>query len=120
MSARPSPTGGGSRAARSRRWLRSPRIRERTHAGPAGRATGLAVAPALWLLRGYKRWISPLLPPLCRFYPTCSQYSQEAFRSRGFWAGVRLTAWRILRCNPFCRGGFDPVPPRRDRGGPAS
>lgn len=65
------------------------------------------------LLRGYQRGISPLLPPLCRFYPTCSQYALEALAARGVWAGLRLAAWRILRCNPFSRGGFDPVPPRR-------
>lgn len=88
-----------------RRWRRSPRLEARSPA--------LAVRPFLFLLAGYKRWISPLLPPLCRFHPTCSQYSAEAYRARGVWMGTWLTLLRLLRCNPFSRGGFDPVPPRR-------
>jgi len=65
---------------------------------------------ALWLLRFYKRWISPLLPPACRFEPSCSVYAMQAFSRYGFLKGSRLTLWRLLRCNPFCSGGYDPVP----------
>ena len=64
---------------------------------------------ALWVLRGYKRWISPLLPPACRFTPSCSEYAIEALTKHGLLAGLGLTAWRLLRCNPLSRGGYDPV-----------
>ncbi len=47
----------------------------------------------------------------CRFYPTCSQYGLDAYRTYGTLRATRLTAWRVVRCNPFCKGGFDPVPP---------
>ena len=61
-------------------------------------------------IRGYQRWISPGIPARCRFYPSCSQYAVEAIREYGVVRGLILGAWRILRCNPFCRGGYDPVP----------
>ena len=64
----------------------------------------------IWLIRLYKKFISPLKPPCCRFTPTCSAYAIEAFQKRGFFAGFILMTWRLLRCNPFCRGGYDPVP----------
>ena len=64
------------------------------------------------LVKFYQRFISPLKPPCCRFTPTCSAYAIEAFTKRGFFAGLILTVWRILRCNPFARGGYDPVPDR--------
>ena len=64
----------------------------------------------IWLIGLYRKYISPLKPPCCRFSPTCSAYAVEAFRKRGFFAGLILTVWRILRCNPFCKGGYDPVP----------
>jgi len=64
----------------------------------------------LWILRGYKRYISPWLPPACRFVPTCSEYLCEAVEKRGLWKGLALGIRRILRCHPFCAGGFDPVP----------
>ena len=64
----------------------------------------------IWLIRLYKKFISPLKPPCCRFTPTCSAYAIEAYKKRGFFIGSILTAWRLLRCNPFCRGGYDPVP----------
>ena len=69
----------------------------------------------IFLIRLYQKWISPIKPPCCRFYPTCSAYAVEAFRKRGFFVGFGLTLWRILRCNPFCRPGLDPVPDRKSR-----
>ncbi len=65
---------------------------------------------AIALIRGYRKFISPAKPPCCRFTPTCSAYAIEAFEKRGFFAGLILSLWRILRCNPFCRAGYDPVP----------
>lgn len=62
------------------------------------------------LIKGYRLFISPLLPPACRFTPTCSQYAIEAFTKYGFFKGFHLSVKRILRCNPFCQGGYDPVP----------
>ncbi len=62
------------------------------------------------LLKFYQKFISPIKPGCCRFTPTCSSYAIEAFRKRGFFVGFILTVWRILRCNPFCKGGYDPVP----------
>jgi uncharacterized protein len=64
---------------------------------------------ALKSLRIYKRWISPLLPSACRFYPTCSEYMMEAVEKHGAWRGIALGIGRLLRCHPFCHGGFDPV-----------
>ena len=60
-------------------------------------------------IRLYQRAISPLLPPLCRFEPTCSEYFIQALRKKGLFLGILLGIWRILRCNPFCKGGYDPV-----------
>ncbi|MDX2128138.1 MAG: membrane protein insertion efficiency factor YidD [Chloroherpetonaceae bacterium] len=62
------------------------------------------------LIRFYKAAISPYLPPSCRFQPSCSQYALEAFQSHHFFKAFGLTVWRVLRCNPFVRGGYDPVP----------
>ncbi len=67
-------------------------------------------AAMIGLLRIYKRWVSPLLPAACRFQPTCSEYAREALEIHGIWRGSRLMLRRFLRCHPFCRGGFDPVP----------
>ena len=63
------------------------------------------------LIRLYQRF-SANTPPVCRFSPTCSAYALEAYRLHGVWIGTGLTLWRILRCNPLCRGGYDPVPAR--------
>ena len=71
----------------------------------------------LKLIRFYQKCISPAKAPCCRFSPTCSAYAIEAFQKRGFFVGFALTVWRILRCNPFCAGGYDPVPEKRDRRG---
>jgi uncharacterized protein len=60
----------------------------------------------------YKRYISVWMPPTCRFTPTCSVYAVEAIREYGALRGSLMAAWRIMRCNPFCRGGYDPVVPR--------
>jgi putative membrane protein insertion efficiency factor len=57
----------------------------------------------------YQKGISPLLPPRCRFYPTCSQYAKEALEKKGTIKGILLIIWRIIRCNPFNPGGYDPV-----------
>jgi putative membrane protein insertion efficiency factor len=65
---------------------------------------------AHWILHGYKRVISPMLPNACRFYPSCSDYATEAVELHGVVRGFALAAWRLLRCQPFSRGGFDPVP----------
>ena len=62
------------------------------------------------LLAGYKRGLSPFLPSSCRFHPTCSDYAREAFERHGVWRGLSLAAGRMLRCQPLCRGGLDPVP----------
>jgi putative membrane protein insertion efficiency factor len=58
----------------------------------------------------YKRAISPYLGNVCRFTPTCSEYAIEAIGKYGALKGSGMAAWRILRCNPFCKGGYDPVP----------
>ncbi|MBS1519222.1 MAG: membrane protein insertion efficiency factor YidD [Bacteroidetes bacterium] len=68
---------------------------------------------AVYIVRIYKIFISPILPDSCRFEPSCSDYSIEAFRTHGFFYGFYLTVRRILRCNPFCRCGYDPVPPAK-------
>jgi hypothetical protein len=64
------------------------------------------------LIRIYQRTISPLLGPVCRYYPSCSHYGYEAMSVHGAAKGTILTAWRILRCNPWSAGGIDEVPPR--------
>ena len=61
------------------------------------------------LLRTYKRWISPLLPVACRFQPTCSEYMMQAIERHGVVRGASLGVFRLLKCNPFHAGGFDPV-----------
>jgi len=66
------------------------------------------------IIRFYQKAISPLKFPTCRFYPTCSNYFVEALRLHGLIKGSYLGIWRILRCNPFVKGGYDPVPFRRD------
>lgn len=68
----------------------------------------LARAP----IRIYRRFISPWKPRTCRFSPTCSAYALEALEKRGFWMGTVLTAWRLMRCQPYGTPGHDPVPTR--------
>jgi putative membrane protein insertion efficiency factor len=60
-------------------------------------------------LRLYQMWISPFLPPSCRFTPTCSTYTMQAVEKYGAFRGTWMGAKRILRCQPFCKGGHDPV-----------
>ncbi|MDP3683562.1 MAG: membrane protein insertion efficiency factor YidD [Ignavibacteria bacterium] len=60
-------------------------------------------------IRGYQKIISPMFPPSCRFYPTCSEYAVQAFSKYGVIKGGAKATWRILRCNPFNKGGFDPL-----------
>ena len=69
----------------------------------------------LQLLRFYKRQISPQLPSACRYTPTCSEYAIEAIERRGVIVGGLLATRRLLSCNPFARGGYDPVPEGRTR-----
>lgn len=69
----------------------------------------IATAP----MRFYRRFVSPIKPPMCRFAPTCSQYAIEAVEVHGLVRGGALATWRILRCHPLCKGGYDPVPPAR-------
>jgi putative membrane protein insertion efficiency factor len=67
--------------------------------------------PLLMLIRAYQVLISPTLPPdTCRFYPSCSHYGYQAIYKNGAIKGSLMAAWRVLRCNPFNRGGYDPVP----------
>ena len=83
--------------------------------GPVARALLLPV-------RAYRKWLSPVLPPACRFYPSCSAYAVEALTTHGALRGSWLAARRLLRCGPWHPGGLDPVPPRKsetDPGAPA-
>ncbi|MFZ6032394.1 MAG: membrane protein insertion efficiency factor YidD [Melioribacter sp.] len=63
----------------------------------------------IYLIKFYQKAISPMFPPSCRFYPTCSEYSVQAFTKYGVIKGGVKTIWRILRCNPFNKGGYDPL-----------
>ena len=71
--------------------------------------------PLIWLIKFYRKNISPNTPPSCKFTPTCSQYGLEAIERFGAIKGGFMTLWRILRCNPFSGGGYDPVPEKRDK-----
>lgn len=76
----------------------------------------LANWPFLILIRAYQAVHGSFFRGTCRFHPTCSQYAYEAIEARGLFMGLTLAAWRILRCQPLCRGGFDPVPGPRPAG----
>ena len=69
----------------------------------------------LYLIKWYKRSVSPNLPPACRFLPTCSEYAYTAIERFGVLKGGALALWRIMRCNPFCKGGYDPVPQKKEQ-----
>jgi len=70
-----------------------------------GSARALAVAPIVF----YRRWVSPALPSRCKYAPSCSGYAVEAVRDYGILRGLVLAGWRVLRCNPWSHGGYDPV-----------
>ena len=67
--------------------------------------SGVILAP----IRAYQRFISPAMPRRCKYYPTCSAYAIDAVREFGLLRGLVLAGWRLLRCNPFSDGGYDPV-----------
>lgn len=81
-----------------------------THHPPVGWAGRLISLPFVVLIWAYRFTLSPFLGGQCRFHPTCSRYALEAYRLHGAWLGTRLTLRRVLRCHPFHRGGYDPVP----------
>jgi uncharacterized protein len=92
------------------------------HAGPtdggdADVRPGLGVRILMGAVRGYQLIVSPWMAPRCRYYPSCSQYAIEALRVQGIVRGTGLAVWRVLRCNPWSRGGVDHVPPRRHHHG---
>jgi uncharacterized protein len=88
----------------------------RGHAPAAGLPARLATLP----IRAYQLLLSPLLGPRCRYRPTCSAYAVEAIRTFGILRGAVLAAWRLLRCNPWSRGGLDPVERQRLFASPAA
>lgn len=65
---------------------------------------------ALLSIVGYQRFISPLLPPVCRYHPSCSEYTRQSVLKYGFGRGARMGLRRLLRCHPLHAGGYDPVP----------
>jgi putative membrane protein insertion efficiency factor len=67
-------------------------------------------------IRVYRRFVSPIMPARCRFVPSCSAYAVQALEEHGPVRGTWLTIRRLLRCQPFARSGFDPVPPKRPAG----
>jgi len=67
--------------------------------------------PLIVFIRLYQKALSPLFPPSCRFYPSCSEYAVQALRAYGLWRGLLKVVWRVLRCQPLSRGGVDfPTP----------
>ena len=81
-----------------------------SEAAGEGPGASFPVRAVVVLLAGYKRYLSPLLPPACRFRPTCSEFASEAVRRHGLRRGGALFLWRLMRCHPFHPGGYDPVP----------
>jgi uncharacterized protein len=96
-------------SAAARAPLEPPAGASRTPNAPARVARALVLAP-VWL---YQRLISPALPRRCKYEPTCSRYAVEAVREFGILRGAVLAAWRLLRCNPWSYGGYDPVQAQR-------
>jgi uncharacterized protein len=80
--------------------------------GKEGAMTGSITwnSPFIWLIRFYQRYITHLLPPSCRFEPSCSHYALQAFRKYPFFKALYLSVRRILKCHPFHKGGYDPLP----------
>ncbi len=68
----------------------------------------------IWIIKGYQLFVSPVLPSSCRFYPTCSNYSIEAIKRFGPVKGGYLSVKRVIRCNPWNPGGYDPVPEKKE------
>ncbi|MBQ9989420.1 MAG: membrane protein insertion efficiency factor YidD [Lachnospiraceae bacterium] len=64
----------------------------------------------IWLIKVYKKYVSPMKGTKCPYFPSCSEYGLEAVEKYGAFKGSLLAAWRIIRCNPFSKGGYDPVP----------
>lgn len=86
-------------------------VYDQPHWEPDFRLTHIPRTVVLGLIRLYQLTLSRLLPAdTCRFYPTCSRYGYEAIRKYGLLKGSAMAAWRVLRCNPFHPGGYDPVP----------
>lgn len=85
-------------------------------AAPESNRLGPLAGPVRVAFGLYRAGISPLLGPSCRYHPTCSAYAETALTRFGLVRGLLLTLWRLLRCHPFARGGFDPVPARAARG----
>lgn len=77
---------------------------------PPRESAGRAARVLLWLIRGYQLTLSTVMGKQCRFYPSCSHYTADAIRRHGAWRGAGMGIGRILRCNPWNRGGYDPVP----------
>jgi uncharacterized protein len=75
--------------------------------------SGLVAGVLSWPVRLYSRFVSPAIPRRCKYEPTCSAYALEALRVHGPLRGSVLAAWRVLRCNPFSHGGYDPVSAQR-------
>ena len=86
-----------------------------SHTNPWSAAPKALQSLAILLIRSYQRFISPVFQavsgPRCRFHPSCSEYALEAVQKRGFFIGLGLAIWRLMRCQPFAKGGVDPVPP---------
>ena len=87
-----------------------PRLRGSSAEPPEPRRHSVPQSIALAILRVYKAAVSPLVPPACRFHPTCSDYAREAIESHGIARGAVLAAKRLIRCHPFSPGGIDLVP----------
>ena len=85
------------------------------HVSELGFVSRAAIVLPLLAIRLYQIFLSPFLGRNCRFEPSCSHYAQDAFRTHGFFRGMYLTIYRILRCNPWCKAGYDPVPPRAEK-----
>ena len=81
-----------------------------SEANAANSTSGRVARTAIALVRGYQHWLSHLKPRTCRYQPTCSEYAVRAIATRGLLRGGLLALWRLLRCNPFSRGGYDPGP----------
>ncbi len=77
------------------------------------RPSATLTASLVALIGAYRRWVSPLLPPACRFHPSCSEYARDAIAQHGAVRGLLLATRRLAHCHPWCEGGLDPVPPLR-------